>query len=253
MRQKQDLTTQEVIERLAAHYPSPQYGFITQVRNGTGANAGRTADAMAMSLWPSRGLSLFGFVVKVSRPDWMKELKDPGKAEEMARYCHYWYMVLGNEEIIKEGELPATWGLIVPHSKGLRVVKEAPFNQKAHKIDDILMAAIFRNIAERCIPKEVIQRKLDEQYTLGKESVKYDVEEAEQDLRELKQNVKTFETASGVKITDWPDSNKEIGQAVNDVINGRDKQAKKRLGQLLTRARNIVKYIEGEDISKYDL
>lgn len=43
---KQDLTTQQVIKRLASKFPSPQYGFITQVRSGTGAMYAGTADAV---------------------------------------------------------------------------------------------------------------------------------------------------------------------------------------------------------------
>lgn len=248
---KKELNAHQVIERLAIKYSSPQYGFITQVRNGTGYSATRTADAMAMSLWPSRGLYLLGFEVKVSRADWLKELKTPEKAEEIAAYCHYWYVVVGNKDIVKEGELPQKWGLIVPSGKGLKILKEAPFDKKVMDVDLLMLAGIFRNIAEQCVPKEVIQRKLDERFESGKDWAKSGVKTLEENVAEFSKAIDDFEKASGVKIEKWG-NNKDIGLAVKHVLSGRDKEAKKRLLKLGERAKNIVKFIEGENIAQYD-
>lgn len=251
-KEPQDLTTQKVIERLAAKYPSPQYGFITQVRSGTGYYQARTADALAMSLWPSRGLHLLGFEVKVSRTDWIKELKNPEKAEELASYTHFWYMVLGNENIIKPGELPPKWGLIVPSGKGLKIVKEAPFNTETLPLDYMLMAGIFRNIAEQCIAKEVLKSKFESEYERGKDWAKDDNERLTRDMKTLRDSIEEFEKVSGVRLTEWG-GNKNIGQAVNDVLSGRDKKSKENLARLLTKAKNIVKFLEGEDINNWDM
>lgn len=80
--------SESVFELLRRRYPAPAWAFLEEVRNQTGyARTIRTADALAMSLYPSRGLHLHGFEVKVSRADWFRELNDPKKAEEIAAYC----------------------------------------------------------------------------------------------------------------------------------------------------------------------
>ena len=59
---------------LALRYAPPAYAFFEEVRAQTGYAAGGSADGLALSLWPSRGIELHGFEVKVSRSDWLREL-----------------------------------------------------------------------------------------------------------------------------------------------------------------------------------
>jgi hypothetical protein len=106
------MTASDIERELMKRYPSGEYAYFSQVRNGTGfPRETRTADAMVLSLWPSRGLELYGFEIKVSRSDWLSELKNPKKAEELSQYCDYWYIVAPSD-IVEIGELPATWGLM---------------------------------------------------------------------------------------------------------------------------------------------
>ena len=51
-----------VIAALRARHPSEAWAFLSHVRNGTGyaRRTARTADALAFSLWPSRGLGSTG-------------------------------------------------------------------------------------------------------------------------------------------------------------------------------------------------
>lgn len=64
------MTSADIINALAARYTAPEFAFLTEVRNSVGFSSKvRTADAMAMSLYPSRGLYMIGFEVKVSRAD----------------------------------------------------------------------------------------------------------------------------------------------------------------------------------------
>ena len=123
--------TKQVIEALKTKYDDngQSYAFMEQVGNATGWKCNRHADAIAVSLWKSRGLAIFGFEVKVSRQDWIKELKNPGKAEPIAQYCNQWYLVVGDKDIVQFGELPMNWGLMIPHTKNtLKIVK--PFKIK---------------------------------------------------------------------------------------------------------------------------
>lgn len=64
---------------------------------------------------------ILGFEVKVSRSDWLSELKKPEKADSLARYCDRWYLVISDPKIVKDGELPPTWGLLC--RKGDRLVE----------------------------------------------------------------------------------------------------------------------------------
>jgi hypothetical protein len=45
------------------------------------------ADAIARHLWPSQGLELIGFELKVSRSDWLREIKDPYKCESKKAFA----------------------------------------------------------------------------------------------------------------------------------------------------------------------
>ena len=240
------LTTDQVIERLSKKYAQPEYGFLTQVRNGAGFSATRTMDAMAMSLWPSRGLHITGFEVKVSRGDFMREIKNPSKADELACFCDYWYVVVGDKEIVKPGDLPPTWGLIVPSGTGLKVAKEAT-KLKPQQIDNSFFAAIMRNMTKGMIPAESIKARVEAARVAGKESSKYAIERAEQELKNYRSQVEEFERASGVQVLGgWKDQ-KDIGEAVAAVLSGRDKRAKKRLEDLRGSAERIVQFIKGEE------
>ncbi|QTV79468.1 hypothetical protein [Microbacterium sp. NIBRBAC000506063] len=53
--------------------------------------------------------SVHGFEVKVSRADWLTELRDPEKAEAWARYCHYFWLVVADKTIVHD-DLPDGWG-----------------------------------------------------------------------------------------------------------------------------------------------
>lgn len=65
------------------------------VRDAAGFNVTRTADVLALGLWPSRGNELHGFEVKVSRADWRKELAQPEKAEGWCQIVDRWWIVKG--------------------------------------------------------------------------------------------------------------------------------------------------------------
>jgi hypothetical protein len=93
-----------------------RFAFATHVRSGAGFGDNysvRTADAVAMDLWPSKGLQLHGHEVKVSRSDWLTELKDPTKCEGVKRYMDRWWLVVPSMALVKREELPAGWGLMV--------------------------------------------------------------------------------------------------------------------------------------------
>lgn len=105
----------------------PEWAFIEHVRNAAGFDATRTADAMALHLWPSRGHELHGFEVKVSRSDWRRELADPSKADGWFDYVDRWW-IAAPKGVVPPDELPTSWGLLEvgDDGTGIRVKVQAP-------------------------------------------------------------------------------------------------------------------------------
>lgn len=144
-------TSADVLAAMRLRYAAPEYALFEEVGNATGGGASRRADALVMGLWPSRGLDLHGFEIKVSRNDVVRELRDPRKAEAIATYCDFWWLVVGSASIVKLEEVPANWGLLVPVGgpKGttLRTVKEA-VRLEPKAIDKKFLAALLRKVSE---------------------------------------------------------------------------------------------------------
>lgn len=121
-----------------------RWAFATQVRSTTGFEAARVADAVAMDLWPANGLELHGFEVKVSRADWLTELREPDKATVVGQFCHRWWLVVPDRDVVRGEELPADWGLLVIGGNGkLRAAKAAPKRQ-ARQMPRSFVAALLR-------------------------------------------------------------------------------------------------------------
>lgn len=197
-----------IFELLRARYAPPAWAFLEEVRNQTGYRKGaiRTADAIAMSLYPSRGLHLHGFEVKVSRADWKKELDDPGKAEEIAQHCHFWWLVIADPKIVQNGELPATWGLLVRHGEKLKCEKEPMFNKDAKAPDHALLAAILRKVATTATEQVLLDRARAEGEEKGyrdgvARAESFSAEgRAQKNYDELYQRVQDFTKASGINL-----------------------------------------------------
>jgi hypothetical protein len=89
----------------------PEWAYVEHVRDNAGFNAKRTLDAMALGLWPSRGMELHGYEVKVSRADFRRELADVAKMDAFAHVLDRFWIV-APKGIVPAEELPATWGLL---------------------------------------------------------------------------------------------------------------------------------------------
>lgn len=133
----------EVFNLLRVKYPEQQYALLSQVADATGAAQSRWADAIAFGLWPSRGLEIEGFEIKVSRSDWLSELNAPDKSAAIQRYCHRWWIVAGARDIVKPEELPKTWGLLIPRGSGLEAKVAAPL-LKPKKVTRKFVVAVMR-------------------------------------------------------------------------------------------------------------
>jgi hypothetical protein len=85
-----------------------------------------------------------GHEVKVSRSDWLTELKDPGKAEAFRPHVHYWWLVAADKAIVRD-DLPEGWGLLVPHgTRTLRIAVQATLNSEPEPMPHGLQGALLR-------------------------------------------------------------------------------------------------------------
>lgn len=162
------MTAGAVREALKRYYPHPAYGIVFEVAKSTGFAANRHLDAIAMSLWPSRGLHICGIEIKVSYADWQRERANPQKAEEMARLCDYFY-IAAPRGIVPVSEVPPNWGLIEIREKKT-VEAKAPAKLEPTPLTREFVAAVFRaasrgpdpEMAEAAIAER--RKELDEKF-----------------------------------------------------------------------------------------
>ena len=194
----------EVHKVLQKQFGPPAYAYLPQVRNQTGYAKKhlRTADALALSLWPSRGLNIHGFEIKRSWTDLKKEIDDPEKAEEIAQYCGFWWLVVTNEKIMDNLVVPDKWGIIRCNDK-CDIVKQAP-KHEPKPFDKSMMFAILRRVAETMTIDAEINRRVDEKvkeihdrtYNAG---VEHGMNKSKID-REIYDRVRRFEEQTGIML-----------------------------------------------------
>lgn len=146
------VTEADLTDALLARYSQragngQRYAVATQVRSHASFYAQRTADFIAMDLWTSGRLDLHGHEIKVSRADWLRELKHPEKAAEFIPYMNRWWLVAADRSIVRDGELPDGWGLMAMSGGVLRVVRRAP-RLEAKPLPPARLAPLLRAVAQ---------------------------------------------------------------------------------------------------------
>jgi hypothetical protein len=141
---KEIWTSAKVKALLQSYYGGGgKHAVLFEVRNATGFDASRSIDAVTMSLWPSLGLELCGMEIKISRSDWLRELKEPAKASTTFEYFDRWYLV-APRDVAKIDEIPGPWGWIAPEGDKLVTLKKAPLAAEPKPIDRKFLASILR-------------------------------------------------------------------------------------------------------------
>ena len=208
-------TETTITQLLRSKYSGMNWAFVSQVPNGTGMNKSRTCDGMAMGLWPSKGLHLHGFEIKVSRGDWLAEIQDPEKAVAFSRYCHFWWIV-APAGIIKPAEVAAEWGIQEVTKKGgsLRVTKAASL-RSPDPIGVDFLAGLFRACSRESSEAEIKQgfdagRKAG--WAAAEQYGDTDAGRFEREATNLRRSIERFEEASGLSIGQY--NGGQIGQLV---------------------------------------
>lgn len=228
------MTEGELYAFLERRYNAPTWALFPQVPNATGGRKTRTADAVAMGLWPSRGLELHGFEIKVSRSDWLRELKKPKKSAPIQGYCDRWWIVVPDRKTvdIDAGELPQTWGLLVPRARALVAVKDAP-KLDPDPLERPFIAALLRRAhesfgrkngadPERRRLREQIRSELHDHY---KTMYGADLTHKDGEIKRLNQELERYKEAervAGIRINRW--NAEKLSKTIKLMTNGGAKQ-----------------------------
>lgn len=253
---KLHFSEQEILTALRKRYPGPEWVLFPQVRNGTGySRQVRTADAIAMNLWPSRGLDLLGFEFKSYRSDWLRELKDPAKSEEIQRFCDYWWVVVSNPEVVKADDpIPPTWGVLVINKGKIKVFRDAP-RLKAEVPTKLFIASVMRAASEFVTPEAWIKAAEAEAYqrgiTEGEKRQQWEIKSLRDSVQQSQKSIDDFQKASGVHINKWDAGH--VGNAVRIVSQGPQqvlsylKRERQHLVTLAASMDDAIKELGGEE------
>lgn len=199
------LTSGDIRRAMATRWRSPEWAVLWEVATQTGATARqRYADAVMMSLWPSRGLELHGVEIKISRSDWKREAADPSKAESIAKYCDRWWVHTSPGVIDDLSDLPPAWGLREWSGKQWRTLREAE-KTPAEPMSRGFLAALLRRADESVMKliKEGAEKVLADELSKIQDRVETQVEARTRNHRQLQEKVAAFEVATGIELGGW--------------------------------------------------
>ena len=141
---------------------APRFVCAEHVRNRAGffdrKDGGRTADFVAVDTWHGtrhdEPLAVHGVEVKVSRSDWVRELADPAKASETLEYASHCWLAVPDASMVRDGELPAGWGLLCPAGIRGLIAKVAPVPRQPEPLTPSAVAALLRAAVKTAVARE---------------------------------------------------------------------------------------------------
>jgi len=202
---------------LEKRYQAPEWALLFEVPSGLGRSYGRSADALAMNLFESRGFRVEGIEIKVSRGDWLRELRDPEKSVPVQRYCDHWW-IASTPDIVHEGELPPTWGLLELKGGCLRVRTKAP-KLTAASLDANFVAGMVRRANQKAEAelRKRIEDATRELRARTADDLERRVKERTRELQHRAEQIASIEEICG-PISEWEDAS-AIANAIQAVRN----------------------------------
>jgi hypothetical protein len=137
--------TSHLREALRDKFQPPEWLMAYEVQAERQEGGLRFADAVAIRTAKAR-VEVLGFELKVSRGDWLNELRKPGKADAARSLVDAWYVVTGKPGIVAAQELPAGAGLMSVHGGVLQVDVPATVRERIAPIDRALLGAFLRRL-----------------------------------------------------------------------------------------------------------
>lgn len=143
-------------DALRATYPPPEWQVAFEVQAVRDEGGLSFADAIAFDTRKGAGMMVHGFEFKVSRSDWLTERRKPGKHAPAANLVDYWWLVVGSQDVLRQGELPDGWGLMVParSPNGACLVTVTPASRRLHGNADVLDRRLVAAFLSRLDPLE---------------------------------------------------------------------------------------------------
>lgn len=188
---------------LRERFPPNSHALMFEVGNGTGSATRRHADAVAMGLWPSRGLEIEGVEIKVSRSDWKRELADHAKADAIQRYCDRWW-IAAPKGLIPPAELPVTWGLLEFDGASLRQKVPAP-KLEAAPPDRTFIAAMLRRASEADAEevKRLVQKSLAPMVEQERRNIEARYPRIQSEAAGVLAKLSEIKAATGIDLRGW--------------------------------------------------
>lgn len=240
------LNTQHARALLRKRFAAPEWSLMEEVAPSTGGGT-RYADAVAVNLWKSRGYSIVGFEIKVSRGDWQRELKKPDKAESSVfQFCDRWYIV-APAGVIKDGELPPTWGHLEVHPSKLVERVAAPKLDPA-PVDRAFFASLMRRGYETLDAVSMLKQRqaIDEAKAEVEARVQKEIDMRTRDYQRLQKAIAEWEAATGLKFNPYagpPIDVIKLAQALSDLQGWRNAEPLSRLNELAGELRKAAEIV----------
>ncbi len=198
------ITAGDIRLRLLDRYPLAD-GWIT-MGEVTPPKTDRRFDLIAIMGWQSRGHEAMGFEIKVSRSDWLRELREPAKAEPLVDMCSRWWIV-APPCVVDVQELPPAWGLFIVHPEQIRTAKQAPILTPSVWSD-----ALWRCMLLRCATREAYApndirdahaKGWKEGNADGRRQTSEEIERERVRIKDLETIIHEAEKVTGVQLRHW--------------------------------------------------
>ena len=229
----------EIVVRLREAFGPPENAIFFEVAAGTGYEGRRrVADAVAMGMWPSRGMQVTGFEIKVNRHDWLREKDNPEKAEEIAAYCNHWALVTAHG-VAEPKEIPHAWYWYELDEDGKLHLRQRGSETEAKPLDRSFVASLLRS-AGKADASEIefeVERRLEKAHAEIESRVESLVRQRPREAQQLLEKYRPIEDLLGGATQRKFVENSELAAAVRMVL---DSGIHKTYGGLASLQRELI-------------
>lgn len=135
------VSIESLVEARYAH----ENGWVT-FREFTTVKSTRRIDIVALNFWASKE-ARHAIEVKRTRSDFLRELDQPEKRQwAWDHFDHCWFAV--SPDVVKPGEIPEGWGLLVMTKNGKRIIRKRHAKAHQRKSSKSIDLAILRRAAQ---------------------------------------------------------------------------------------------------------
>lgn len=143
------MTAQDIKNLLRTKYSAPKFAFFPELRLGTGygADAMGYIDGYAIELWGD--LERISFEIKISRSDFLLEMRKPSKRRQALALSNKFYFVTP-VGLLKPEEIPSDSGLMEVDGEEVKIKVRAPARESIRPTWRFV-ASIARRVSESSI------------------------------------------------------------------------------------------------------